>query len=111
MPEMRFTVLRVKQWWEVIFFGKQGDAAENTRSQILPTLFENDLVLKNHVILLALGFRTWVKFIIIDISGPTEILISFPDPILFILVCDYTIILAGRNLIHEKSSLLSANSE
>lgn len=46
MPEMRFSVLRVKQWWEVIFFGKQGDAAENTHSQILPTLFENDLVFK-----------------------------------------------------------------
>lgn len=55
MPEMKFTVLRVKQWWEVIFFGKQGHTAENTHSQILPTLFENDLVLKN---LLDLGFRT-----------------------------------------------------
>lgn len=55
MPEMKFTVLRVKQWWEVIFFGKQGHTAENTHSQILSMLFENDLVLKN---LLDLGFRT-----------------------------------------------------
>lgn len=92
----------------MIFFGKQGHTAENTHSQILPTLFENDLVLKN---LLDLGFRTWVKFIITDVTGPTEILISFPDPILFILVCDRTVILAGRNLIREESSLLSANSE